>query len=74
MSAEDIVVSAKKNHLFVEGKASVGRAREVKRHYLIPDYVDKSQISAALKAGVLTVTLPLRAEPGPIRIPVTVGT
>jgi len=44
---------------------------EFARSFSLPPHVDASGISAELAAGVLTITVPKRTEPGPRRVDVS---
>jgi HSP20 family protein len=60
-------VTLDKDRLLVEAK---GATRRYRRELLVPPSIDGEKISASMKAGVLTVVLPKRAQYQPRQIQV----
>lgn len=60
----------KTEKLVVGGRWS---GRVLERHFTLGKDIDRTQLSARLENGLLTVTLPRRAEEKPHRIEVSVG-
>jgi len=60
-------VTLKQDRLVVEAK---GATRRYRRELVVPRSVDGEKISASIKAGVLTVNLPKRAQYQPRQIAV----
>jgi HSP20 family protein len=56
--------------LLIEAKGSNGTERKFRRELALPHVVDGEKISASMKAGVLTVHLPKRAQYQPRQIQV----
>jgi len=75
----DVTVELDRGGLVVEAIRYLGPAvqgasrpsRRYRRTFSLPDTVDAKAITAALDKGVLTVTLPKRAEAAAHRIPVS---
>jgi HSP20 family molecular chaperone IbpA len=63
-------ITLEHDHLVVQAKTN-GRA--YKRELVVPPSVDAGQVSAQMKAGVLTVHLPKRAPYQPRQVPVRAG-
>lgn len=59
---EEISLSVVGDILTVEGKVADKSVKSIKRVYYIPTDADKEKIDAALKNGILTVTLPKKVE------------
>ena len=60
-------VTLEQDRLIVEAK---GGARQYRRELIVPPSIDPEKISASIKAGVLTVHLPKRAQYQPRQIEV----
>jgi HSP20 family protein len=86
MKREDIQLTVDNNTLTISGEKKLDGALQEEnchriersygaftRSFSLPPTVDTTKVSADYKAGVLTVTLPLREEAKPKQIPVSVA-
>ena len=82
---DEIDISVNEGRLIISGERQVTEEKETKhlrverwygkfnRSFLLPKSADPEKISANLKNGVLTVTMPKREEAKPRQIPVSVN-
>ena len=82
---KEIDITVDDSHLIISGERKFSDEGETKRHrverwygkfyrsFLLPKSVAAEKISAKLKKGVLTVTLPKKEEAKPRQIPVSVS-
>jgi len=82
---DEIDISVNEGHLTISGERQFTEAKETKHHrversygnfnrsFLLPKSADPEKISANLKNGVLTVTMPKKEEAKPRQIPVSVN-
>jgi len=82
IAREQITISVKDGRLTLQGRRDARVAcehyhqverghGEFSRTFALPPQVDPSGIVAAMSAGILTVTVPKLAEPGPRRVDVS---
>ena len=77
---EDLTVEVHKGTLLVVGRRSLAWPEveeeavtvEYRRRFQVPEDIDVTQVTADLKQGVLTVTMPKLARRTPRKIPITV--
>jgi len=82
---DEIDISVNEGHLTISGERQFTEEKETKHHrversygnfyrsFLLPKSADPEKISANLKNGVLTVTMPKKEEAKPRQIPVSVN-
>lgn len=82
---DEIDISVNEGRLSISGERTFTEEKDTKRHrverwhgkfyrsFLLPKSADAEKISANLKNGVLTVTLPKKEEAKPRQIPVSVN-
>ncbi len=82
---DEIDISVNEGRLSISGERAFPEEKDTKRHrverwygkfhrsFLLPKSADAEKISAHLKNGVLTVTLPKKEEAKPRQIPVSVN-
>jgi HSP20 family protein len=71
---EDLDIQVEKDVLTIRGERKGTRqAGSFSRAFTLPKHVDVEKIAASLKDGVLTLTLPKRAEAQPRAIKVSVA-
>ena len=85
MKKDEIDISVNEGRLSISGERQFTEEKETKHHrverwygkcyrsFLLPKSADAEKISANLKNGVLTVTMPKKEEAKPRQIPVSVN-
>ena len=84
MRAEDLDITLENHVLTIQGtrryESKEGEQVVLERSYgqftrsfVLPEYLDESQLSANLADGVLSVRIPKQASARPVKIPVSVG-
>ena len=62
-SKKDLGVTVDEDFLNVKGKVDVGgRKRDIDKKYKLPENVDKTKMSACLKNGILSITIPKKEK------------
>tara|TARA_B100001179_G_scaffold232951_1_gene228076 strand:- start:304 stop:678 length:375 start_codon:yes stop_codon:yes gene_type:complete len=62
-SKKDLGVTIEEDFLNVKGKVDVGgRKRDIDKKYKLPENVDKTKMSACLKNGILSITIPKKEK------------
>ena len=62
-SKKDLGVTVDEDFLNVKGKVDVGgRKRDINKKYKLPENVDKTKMSARLKNGILSITIPKKEK------------
>ena len=62
-SKKDLGVTIEEDFLHVKGKVDVGgRKRDIDKKYKLPENVDKTKMSACLKNGILSITIPKKEK------------
>ena len=71
---EDLDITVEKDVLTIKGERKGARAGGTfTRAFTLPKHVDREKIAASLENGVLTLTLPKRAEAQPRSIKISVA-
>ena len=62
-SKKDLGVTIEEDFLNIKGKVDVGgRKRDIDKKYKLPENVDKTKMSACLKNGILSITIPKKEK------------
>ena len=62
-SKKDLGITIEEDFLNVKGKVDVGgRKRDIDKKYKLPENVDKTKMSACLKNGILSITIPKKEK------------
>ena len=62
-SKKDLGVTIEEDFLNVKGKVDVGgRKRDINKKYKLPENIDKMKMSACLKNGILSITIPKKEK------------